>query len=562
MEHMDTEGEGLAISPLQGSLSRRTLVKRAAVAGLAVPMVGSFIASCGSDDETSTTGGSETTAAGGSDTTAAGGSDTTAGGGTTGGTIKVGTFKPAGPLDPIAQADLGTYNVVSQSFECLLGPDGDGVGPALATEWTANEDSTEWTFKLREGVKWHDGSDFTADDVVATFERIVAVGDSIGGSISAGATTAVDPLTVKVVMNGPNASFPYLVSLFNPQTAITPAAYEAGTTLDGTPNGTGPWKLESYDPNAGAKFVRNEDWWGGKTPLDALEMIFFTDQASENTAQSSGATDVIQSFAVVGGDALLADANQNIVDVQAATHREVWFGCDEGNFTDVKVRQAMALSINRDEIVETLFSGKASVANDHVMFDLYPFHDPDAVEQRAQDIDAAKALLAEAGFADGISTTLNAVDLGEVPQLAELIQSMAKEAGFDITLNVESTDTFYGTQWCVTYPCAGSAEFGIVDYGHRPVPDVYLLKAFKGGGDWNSSQYASADLDAAIVEYQSSAEEDARKTASGKIQTIMWNDVPAMIPYRYNGLAAYSKKFTGVQFTALGHTIVSAASQA
>ena len=108
---------------------------------------------------------------------------------------------------------------------------------------------------------------------------------------------------------------------------------------------------------------------------------------------------------------------------------------------------------------------------------------------------------------------------------------------------------------------AGSAEFGIVDYGHRPVPDVYLLKAFKGGGDWNSSQYASADLDAAIVEYQSSAEEDARKTASGKIQTIMWNDVPAMIPYRYNGLAAYSKKFTGVEFTALGHTIVSAASQ-
>jgi peptide/nickel transport system substrate-binding protein len=452
--------------------------------------------------------------------------------------------------------------VVSQCFECLLGPEGEGVGPALATEWTANEDSTEWTFKLREGVKWHDGSDFTADDVVATFERIVAVGDSIGGSISAGATTAVDPLTVKVVMNGPNASFPYLVSLFNPQTAITPAAFEAGTTLDGSPNGTGPWKLESYDPNAGAKFVRNDAWWGGTTPLDALEMIFFTDQASENTAQSSGATDVIQSFAVVGGDALLNDPNQNVVDVQAATHREVWFGCDEGNFTDVKVRQAMALAINRDEIVETLFSGKASVANDHVMFDLYPFHDPDAVEQRSQDIDAAKALLAEAGFADGISTTLNAVDLGEVPQLAELIQSMAKEAGFDITLNVESTDTFYGTQWCVTYPCAGSAEFGIVDYGHRPVPDVYLLKAFKGGGDWNSSQYASADLDAAIVEYQSSAEEDARKTASGKIQTIMWNDVPAMIPYRYNGLAAYSKAFTGVQFTALGHVIVSAASQA
>ena len=100
---------------------------------------------------------------------------------------------------------------------------------------------------------------------------------------------------------------------------------------------------------------------------------------------SGGSVDVIQQFSVVGGDALLADTNFNTVEVQAATHREIWFGFDEGQFTDQKVREAFALSIDRQELIDTLFSGKATIANDHVIFDLYPFHDPDAVTQRERD---------------------------------------------------------------------------------------------------------------------------------------------------------------------------------
>jgi peptide/nickel transport system substrate-binding protein len=289
-------------------------------------------------------------------------------------------------------------------------------------------------------------------------------------------------------------------------------------------------------------------------------MQFFSDLAAQVTAMSGGSVDAIQQFSVVGGDALLGDDTFNTVEVNAATHREIWMGLDEGQFTDKKVRQAFALGIDRQELVDTLFAGKATIANDHVIFDLYPFYDPNAVEQRVRDTDAAKALLAEAGFPDGIEATLNAVDLQEIPQLAELLQSQLADAGFNLTLNVESDATFYGTQWCVSYPCAGSAELGIVDYGHRPTPDVYLLKAFKGGGDWNSSQYASADLDAAILEYQSSGEVDARTKACTKIEKIMWEDVPAAIAYRYNYLTGHSKSFTGVEFTALGHTLFGKAS--
>lgn len=578
MDHMDTEAtQGLQ---LRGQFTRRQLVG----AGLAIPAIGVVMAACGDDkSDTKTTDavvGGDTTVAGG-DTTVA--PDTTTGGtAVAGGTIRVASTKPASPLDPIAMVDLGTYNVIAQSFEYLTGPEGAGIGPMLATEWAANADSTEWTFTLREGVKWHDGSDFTSADVVATLGRIAAVGDGLGGSLPteddpdapppaadakptqrlvAGAVTATDDLTVVVKLDSPNASLPYLVSIFNPQSAITPASYVAGSTLDATPAGTGPWIMDTYDPNTGIKWKRNDAWWGGAIALEAIDMQFFSDLAAQVTAMSGGSVDAIQQFSVVGGDALINDANFNVVEVDAANHRQIWFGCDEGQFIDKRVRQAFALGIDRDELVQTLFAGKASVANDHVIFDLYTFFDPDAVDQRVRDTEAAKALLADAGFPDGIKATLNAVDLQEIPQLAELLQLQLADAGFDLTLNVESDSTFYGTQWCVTYPCAGSAELGIVDYGHRPTPDIYLLKAFRSGGDWNSSQYASDALDAAILEYQSSGEEAARKVACGKIESTMWEDVPAAIAYRYNALGGFSKSFTGVEFTALGHTLFQKAAQ-
>ncbi len=530
---------------MEGRFTRRQLVAGA----LALPAISALLAGCGDDegDADSTPSAEDTASAVAEDTAGAVESSVAEGGGI----IRVASQKPAGPLDPIAMADLGSYGMIAQCFDylCTLG-DAD-IAPGLAIKWTANADSTVWTFQLRDGVKWQNGADFTSADVVATMDRIVAVGDGLGGSIVAGNVTAPDPLTVVFTLGASNASLPYLVSVYNPQSAITPADYAAGTTLDGRPDGTGAWKLDSYDPTTGAKFVRNDTWWGGKTSLDGADWQFFADVSSMVTAMQGGSVDAIVQFSIVGGDALFADPNFNVISMRAATHREIWMNCSEGQFTDKRVRQALALCLDRDQIIQTLFQGKADVGNDHVIAPLYPFFS-DTVPQRTRDTEKSKALLAEAGFPDGLTAVLNAVDLQEIPQLAELVQIQAAEGGFNLTLNVESGDTFYGTQWCQTYPCAGSAELGIVDYGHRATPDVYLLKAFRTGGDWNSSQYSSADLDAAIVEYQASAELPARTAACEKIETIMNDEVPAVIPYFYNYIGGHSKKFTGVRLSALG----------
>lgn len=464
--------------------------------------------------------------------------------------------------------DLANYGITAQSFEflCTLAPNATDIAPGLAESWTPNADNSVWTFKLRSGVKWHDGTDFTADDVVATMDRLVAAGNSgIKGVLDKGSAVATDPTTVTMTLVSANGNFPYLVSVFNAQSLITPKDYVAGTTLDKRPAGTGAWKIVegSYDIASGVKFVRNDAWWGGKTPLDGTEFTFFDDTASMVTAYQGGQIDALVQFDVLSGAPLFTDANFTVVDTPTTNHRQIWMHTDSGQFANPKVRQALALTLDRPALIQQLFKGKGIPANDHVIWNFYPYFS-DTVTQRAQNIEQAKQLLADAGTPT-ISATLQYGRLNEIPDLAVLIQSQAAAAGFTITPAGQDNGPFYDAQWCNTTkptdpPCQGNAELGIVDYGHRASPDVFLNSAYKTNGVWNASHYSNPAFDAAFTEFQSAVGVDAQKTACGKIEQISNDDTPIVIPYFYNYLSGNSKKFTGVYTCALGQMFLSAAS--
>jgi peptide/nickel transport system substrate-binding protein len=552
-----------------GRISRRDFMRRGLLLGLSVPTLTSLLAACGDDDDDDAedtagqTGGADTGTA--EETPSA----TTAPSGTTGapgGTIRVAIQRPAATLDPIAMQDLGAYGVLAQCFEflCTLGEGGE-IAPGLAESWEPNEDGSVWTFHLRPGVKWQDGTDFTSADVAATFDRLAAAGNAgIQGVITEGSVDASDPLTAVVTLEAPNGNFPYLVSVFNAQTVITPVAYATGTTLDESPNGTGPWKLASYDNATGAEFVRNDDYWGGPPPLESATWVFFDDVGAMVTATSTQEVDMIGQFQVVGGEALFDNPDFNVVGFPASTHRQIWMRCDTGQFVDKRVRQALGLSIDRQALVETLFRGEAEIGNDHVIAPLYPYFDP-SVPQRERDVEQARQLLADAGFPDGLTATLHFGDLQEIPELAQLIQAQAAEAGFTLELAGESLDTFYGAQWCPAEPadppCSGAAELGIVDYGHRATPDVFLSAALSTGGVWNSSQYSSEAFDAAFAEYQSSIGVEAQTAACKKLQEIMLEDTPIVVPYFYNYISGWWSNFEGIRVSALGQIFLDKATQ-
>jgi peptide/nickel transport system substrate-binding protein len=238
--------------------------------------------------------------------------------------------------------------------------------------------------------------------------------------------------------------------------------------------------------------------------------------------------------------------------------------CDTGQFADKRVRQALGLSIDRQALIDTLFRGRADIGNDHVIAPVYPFFDG-SVPQRERDIEAAKQLLADAGFPDGLSAVLHFGQLQEIPELAQLIQAQAAEAGFTLELAGESLDTFYGAQWCpgepADPPCSGAAELGIVDYGHRATPDVYLNAALSTNGIWNSSQYSSAEFDAAFAAYAASIGVEAQTAACKTIQEILLEDTPVVIPYFYNYISGWSTKYDGLRVSALGQIFLEKASQ-
>ncbi len=287
--------------------------------------------------------------------------------------------------------NLGTYTIATTAFEYLCGVgEGAAIAPMLAESWSPNDDGSEWTFKLRAGVKWHDGTPFTADDVVATIDRL-SVGN-LKAYVEAGAATAVDETTVKIALLIPDGQFPYQLSIYNPQSLITPADYETGTTLDGRPTGTGPFKLEKYDIATGATFVRNDDWWGGKPKLDKVEFVFSDDIATQITGVLADQADAIVLFAVVGGDALLSNPDVTVGSIPGASHRQLWMNSREGTFADKRIRQAVAYGIDRQELVDVVLKGKGAIGNDHPIAPTYEFFDA-SQPQRERDIDKAKGLL-------------------------------------------------------------------------------------------------------------------------------------------------------------------------
>lgn len=546
----------------RGKLSRREFIKRGTVVGLSMASISAVIAACSSS--TPSASGAAPSVGAGSSAAASSGASAPAGSAKVGGVIRVACQRPK-ILDPVTMVDLASYGLTAQSFEflCTLNKTADDIAPGLAEKWTPNADNSVWTFSLRKGVTWHDGTPFTSADVVATMERLVKAGNSgLKGVIAAGSAVATDPNTVTFTLASANGNFPYLVSVFNAQSLITPANYAAGTTLDKQPAGTGPWKLTSYDISSGAKFARNDKWWGGQTPLDTTEFTFFDDTGAMVTAYQGGQIDALVQFDVLTGAPLFTDANFTVVETPTTNHRQIWMRCDTGQFKDKRVRQALALTIDRPALIAQLFKGKAAVANDHVIAPFYPYFS-DTVTQRAQDITKAKQLLSDANVSD-LKATLQYGKLNEIPDLAVLLQSQAAQAGITLTPAGGDNGPFYDLQWCppkpADPPCSGAAELGIVDYGHRATPDVFLNSAFKTKGVWNSSQYSSPDFDAAFTQFQSAVGVDAQKAACAKIETIMNEDVPAGIAYFYNYLSGNSKKFTGVYTCALGQMFLSSAS--
>ena len=223
--------------------------------------------------------------------------------------------------------------------------------PVLATSWTPNSKSDVWTFKIRQGVKFHNGQPLTADDVVYTYQlQTNPKGKSnalsaFGGVLLPSGVKKVDDFTVEFHLLAPNGNFPYLTSSDNYNMIILPKGYDPAK-WESTFLGTGPFKLGSYTPKSGATFTRNEAYWGKKALPSQTQFTFYDTQNPLILALTGGTIDVVGQFSVSGAEELLT-GSYNIIKLKSSAHRQLSMRNDKAPFTDPRVRQAIALTLNR-----------------------------------------------------------------------------------------------------------------------------------------------------------------------------------------------------------------------
>ena len=528
-----------------GRLSRRDFVRRGTVVGISVPLLGSILAACGSSGSTSSPSGGSSSAAG-----------------QPGAVIKAGIVTPTAVINPVTVADQGGLDMLGQTGEYLcLSTQTLTLKPVLATSWTPNSKADVWTFKIRNGVKFHNGQALTADDVVYTYQlHTNPKGEAnalsaFGGVLAPAGVKKVDDFTVEFHLSAPNGNFPYLTSSDNYNMIILPKGYDPAK-WETTFLGTGPFKFGSYTPKSGATFTRNESYWGKKALPASTQFTFYDTQNPMILALTGGTIDVVGQFAVAGAQELLT-GSYNIIKLKSSAHRQLSMRNDKAPFTDARVRQAMALTLDRPAIVKALFQGFADVGNDSPFAPVYPSTNT-SVAQRVQDIAKAKSLLAAAGHGSGFSTQLVTENFVEIPQYAQIIAQSAKEIGVNVSLKVESSGQYYGkatfgnSDWL-------DATMSLVDYGHRGVPNVFLTSPLEtynaktGTGTWNAAHFANAQYDKLVAQYIAASDLGTQKTLAGQIETLLLAQTPIIFGYFYNYLTATTKGVTGVYPTAVGH---------
>ncbi|MEX0344006.1 MAG: ABC transporter substrate-binding protein [Rhizobiaceae bacterium] len=436
-------------------------------------------------------------------------------------------------LDPTAGAAAAIDEIVyANVFEGLtrIGPDGS-VQPALAESWTVSDDGKVYTFKLRSGAKFHDGTDLDAGDVKFSLDRARAE-DS---------TNAQKPLfaqidnveagdgTVTVTLKQPQGSFLYNMG-WGDAVIVAP---ESADNNKANPVGTGPFKFDNWAKGSSITIVKNPDYWGDAVALDKATFRIIPDAAAAVPALLSG--DVHAFANMPAGDAL--------PQIQADPRFEVVIGATEGEtilstnnkqppFDNLKVRQAIAHALNREALIQGNGSGYGTPIGSHFS----PANEAyvDLVGTYSYDPEKAKALLAEAGFADGIKATLKLPPPGYAREGGQVVAAQLREVGIDLEIiPVE------WAQWLEQVFKAKDYDLTIVSHTEPNDIGIYARKDYY-------FQYDNADFDAVIAELDVTADPAKRKELFGKAQTILANDAVNGFMYQLPKIGVWDAKIEGL----------------
>ncbi len=461
------------------------------------------------------------------------------------GTLRVGWTPPIN-LDPALYTDAPDASIGRAVYDYLYTVDQHAqLVPSLVKSSTVSDDGLTYTLTLQSGVKFHDGSALTADDVKFTIQRLQdpKLG-SPAKSLFAGVTAVdvVDPQTIKFTLKAPSASF--LANLADFHVAIL----KNGTT-DPTKdfNGSGPFitSADQIDTTSGATFTANPNYWKtGEPKVAKLQFVFNQDVSALVQALKGGQLDFVARIPVELFPDLQKDSSLTAIDIPTNLFPNIRLRADRKPGSDPNVRKAFRLALDRQALNQAVYSGLAAPGYDFPIGPLYKTLYSVPANFPARDVAQAKQLLATAGYPNGLTIDLYAPHAEfNSDELAQAVQQQLKDAGITVNIHIVESGVYYGNDpnnWL-------DADFAITGWATRPDPQTYFTLMYRSDGIWNEAHWSDPAVDKLID--QAGQETDVTKRAAlmSQLQAIFVDHGPSFIPFFRPLLAAQSAKVTGIE---------------
>ncbi len=424
-------------------------------------------------------------------------------------------------------------------FDCLteVGADGQLKGE-LAESWEASADAKTWTFKLRQGVTFHNGKAFGADDVIA----------SLGMHTEEGAKSAAKPIVssisemkkindheIELTLAAGNADFPFLLSDYH--ILMFPAGQIEEAIAKGI--GTGMYEVVSFDPGVRfvGKRVASHYKDGSAGWFDEVEAIAINDSSARMNALMTGQVDAVNRVDVKTEALLKANPAVNIFEVTGNQHYTFPMLTGTDPYSNISVRKALKHAINREELVEKILQGHGKVANDHPIGPANQYYAAD-LEQNSYDPDKAKFYLKEAGM-DSLSVDLSAANaaFSGAIDAAQLYQASAKAAGININVVQEPDDGYWSNVWLKKPWCA-------CYWSGRATEDWMFSTAYESGVPWNDTNWENARFQELLLTARAELDSSKRRDMYTEMQMLMSSEGGTVIPMYANYVDAHSTKLT------------------
>jgi peptide/nickel transport system substrate-binding protein len=456
--------------------------------------------------------------------------------------LRVSFTSSPGQFDPARMATVEAFHLAFAIYDALIWIDRELTAqPLLALSWQTSADQLAWTFDLRQDVKFHNGADLTAKDVVYTFTRLTD--PSLNSSLFSilrivQSIEAVDDYTVRFMLSAPNAEFPLLLGA--PQAGIVP---DQSTTADlaTKPVGTGPFQFVESIPGERISMLRFADYWNAEGyTVDELEYVYLPSFSAQANALINGEVDIVPDINIQDLSKLIDHPTVDVMEVPSGRYQTIVMQATEAPFTDLHVRQALKLCADRHDLQEAVLQGHGSPGSDHPVSSVSPFWAEDLpVPER--NINQARQLLTAAGYPNGLKLSLiTSASRPGMVELATAFRDMARPAGIEIDVVSVPADVYW-TDY------GGKVPFHIGNWNSRPSIDETLTLGYYSQSQQNESRWQNARLDAIIEEARAEGDFEARKALYREAQMLIMTEGAVIIPYFRPVLMATSLAVQGFE---------------